>query len=74
MVWRRGRPYSQDLRERVLAAADDGAQVCEAAENPPLSHLIHRPAGRILITNRQLTCQHPAAAGWAAFQTVSVRR
>jgi hypothetical protein len=39
-----------------------------------LAHLIHRPAGRILITNRQLTCQHPAAAGWAAFQTVSVRR
>jgi transposase len=32
MVWRRGRPYSQDLRERVFAAADDGAQVCEAAE------------------------------------------
>ena len=32
MVWRRGGPYSLDLRERVFAAADDGAQVCEAAE------------------------------------------
>ena len=32
MLWRRGRPYSQDLRERVFAAADDGAQVCETAE------------------------------------------
>ena len=32
MRWRRGRPYSQDLRDRVFAAADDGAQVGEAAE------------------------------------------
>jgi hypothetical protein len=32
MLWQRGKPYSQDLRERVFAAADDGAQVCEAAE------------------------------------------
>jgi transposase len=32
MLWRRGRPYSQDLRERVFAAADDGAQVSETAE------------------------------------------
>ena len=29
---RRGRAYSQDLRDRVFAAADDGAQVGEAAE------------------------------------------
>ena len=27
MLWRRGRAYSQDLRERVLAAADDGVPV-----------------------------------------------
>jgi transposase len=27
MLWRRGRPYSQDLRERVFAAADDGEPV-----------------------------------------------
>jgi transposase len=32
MRWRRGRAYSQDLRDRVFAAADDGAQVGEAAE------------------------------------------
>jgi transposase len=27
VVWRRGKAYSQDLRERVLAAADDGEPV-----------------------------------------------
>ena len=27
MPWRRGKPYSQDLRERVFAVADDGETV-----------------------------------------------
>ena len=27
MLWRRGKTYSQDLRERVFAAADDGEPV-----------------------------------------------
>ena len=27
MLWRRGKPYSQDLRERVFAAADEGEPV-----------------------------------------------
>jgi transposase len=27
MLWHRGKPYSQDLRERVFAAADDGEPV-----------------------------------------------
>jgi hypothetical protein len=27
MLWRRGTSYSQDLRERVVAAADDGEPV-----------------------------------------------
>src|ERR1700684_2072763 len=27
MLWQRGKPYSQDLRERVLAEADDGTPV-----------------------------------------------
>jgi transposase len=27
MLWQRGKAYSQDLRERVLAAADDGLPV-----------------------------------------------
>src|SRR5436190_10497110 len=27
MLWQRGKPYSQDLRERVFAAADDGERV-----------------------------------------------
>ena len=31
MLWKRGRPYSQDLRERVFAEADDGSAVGEIA-------------------------------------------
>jgi hypothetical protein len=27
MLWRRGKSYSQDLRERVFAAADDGERI-----------------------------------------------
>src|SRR3954469_17130763 len=32
MAWRRGRAYSQDLRDRVLAAAEDGLSAREIAE------------------------------------------
>ncbi len=32
MLWQRGKAYSQDLRERVLAASDDGSRVGEIAE------------------------------------------
>jgi transposase len=32
MLYQRGRPYSQDLRERVFAASDDGDRVGEVAE------------------------------------------
>ena len=31
MLWERGKAYSQDLRERVFAEADDGAEVGEIA-------------------------------------------
>lgn len=31
MAWRRGRAYSEDLRLRILAAADDGARVGQIA-------------------------------------------
>jgi transposase len=31
MLWRRGKSYSQDLRERVFAAADDGERVGQIA-------------------------------------------
>ena len=31
MAWRRGKSYSQDLRDRVLATADDGARVGQIA-------------------------------------------
>ena len=33
MLWQRGKAYSQDLRERVLAAADDGARVGRIAQS-----------------------------------------
>jgi transposase len=32
MLYQRGRAYSQDLRERVFAASDDGERVGELAE------------------------------------------
>jgi hypothetical protein len=32
MLWRRGKAYGQDLRERVFAAADGGTPVGEIAE------------------------------------------
>ena len=31
MLWQRGKPYSQDLRERVFAAADEGQPVGQIA-------------------------------------------
>src|SRR5215831_10586476 len=31
MLWKRGKPYSQDLRERVFAAADGGSRVGQIA-------------------------------------------
>src|ERR1700741_5370559 len=31
MLWQQGKPYSQDLRERVFAAADDGDRVGQIA-------------------------------------------
>jgi transposase len=31
MLWRRGRPYAQDLRDRVFAAADSGQPVGQIA-------------------------------------------
>ena len=32
MLWQQGKPYSQDLRERVFAAADDGDRVGQIAD------------------------------------------
>jgi transposase len=32
MLYQRGKPYSQDLRERVFAASDDGDRVGEVAD------------------------------------------
>ena len=32
MLYQRGRAYSQDLRERVFAASDDGERVGEVSE------------------------------------------
>ena len=54
MRWRRGRAYSQDLRDRVFAAADDGAQVGEAAEMLQVSVIPLRMA---------LCCPHAVRLG-----------
>ncbi len=32
MTWRRGKAYSQDLRDRILAGVDGGLSVCQAAK------------------------------------------
>ena len=32
MLWKRGRAYAQDLRERVFAASDAGLRVGQIAE------------------------------------------
>jgi transposase len=32
VLWQRGKAYSQDLRERVIAASDDGSRVGEIAK------------------------------------------
>lgn len=32
MLWQRGKAYSQDLRERILASADDGLRVGQIAD------------------------------------------
>jgi transposase len=37
VLWRRGRPYSQDLRERVFAAADNGERVGQIAKGRRVS-------------------------------------
>ena len=37
MLYRRGKPYSQDLRERVFAASDEGDRVGEVADQLQVS-------------------------------------
>lgn len=37
MLYRRGKPYSQDLRERVFSASDDGDRVGEVADQLQVS-------------------------------------
>jgi transposase len=58
MLWRRGKAYSQDLRERVLAAADDGGSVCEIARR---FHLSVSYVSKVLL-RRQRTGQTTARA------------
>jgi transposase len=58
MLWRRGKAYSQDLRERVLAAADDGGSVCEIARR---FHLGVSYVSKVLL-RRQRTGQTTARA------------
>jgi transposase len=58
MLWRRGKAYSQDLRERVLAAADDGGSVCAIARR---FHVSVSYVSKVLL-RRQRTGQTTARA------------
>ena len=74
MAWRRGRAYSQDLRDRVLAAVEEGCSAREAAEQFQVSpsdvikacQRLHRTGERSARaqrshTPRKLSEQHHAA-------------
>jgi transposase len=56
MLWRRGKSYSQDLRERVFAAADDGAPVGRVAA---MLHVSVSYVSKVL-SRRRLTGQKTA--------------
>ena len=77
MAWRRGRAYSQDLRDRVLAAVEEGCSAREVAEQFQVSpsyvikacQRLHRTGERSARaqrshTPRKLSEQHHAAI-WA---------
>jgi hypothetical protein len=44
MPYQRGKAYSQDLRERVFAASDDGERVGEIAELLRVDGMAREPA------------------------------
>jgi len=50
MAWKRGRSYAQDLRDRVLAAVDDGMPVYQAA---PLFRVSVSYIYKVLIRRRR---------------------
>ena len=64
MLWRRGKAYGQDLRERVFAAADIGTPVGEIAEMlfvsvSYVSKALSRRAGTGETTARPQRCHVP---------------
>ena len=64
MLWRRGKGYEQDLRERVFAAADIGTSVGEIAEMlfvsiSYVSKALSRRAGTGETTARPQRCHVP---------------
>jgi transposase len=64
MLWRRGKAYGQDLRERVFAAADIGSAVGEIAEMlfvsiSYVSKALSRRAGTGETTARPQRCHVP---------------
>ena len=51
MTWRQGLPYGQDLRDRVLAARDEGQSVRAVAElkcRPRSRHVLWRHPNHLL--------------------------
>ena len=65
MLWQRGKAYSQDLRERVLAAADDGVAVGRIAvalrvSVPYVSKVLSRRRRTGLTTALPQRCHVPA--------------
>ena len=61
MLYQRGKAYSQDLRERVFAASDDGERVGEVAELLRVSIAYVSKA----LTRRRTTGRRPCARGEA---------
>jgi transposase len=59
MLWHRGKAYSQDLRQRVFAAADDGEPVGRIAE---LLRVSVSYVSKVLSRRRRNGADHSAGA------------
>jgi len=54
MLWRQGKAYSQDIRERVFACAKDGLSVCEVAKRLSVSvSYVSKVLGRLQSTGER---------------------
>ena len=61
MLYQRGKAYSQDLRERVFAASDDGDRVGEVAE---LLRVSVAYVSKALTRRRTTGGDHGSRAAW----------